>query len=1053
MNEIGKTERETQRRLIQLFRDELGYKYLGDWADRVSNSNIEEEILTRYLREAGYSAAAASSAIYKLNSRATDTNKRIYERNQGVYNYLRYGIEVDADFGKPKDNVWLIDWKHPEKNHFAIAEEVTLKGGNERRPDLVLYINGLAIGTIELKNSRTSIGEGINQSLSNQSEDFNAWFYSTVQFVFAGNDSEGLQYGAIKTPQKFFLQWKEDEDDNTRYKLDKYLLKMCEKKRILELIYDFVLFDGGIKKLPRVHQYMGVKKAQEHVAIRKGGIIWHTQGSGKSIVMVLLARWILENNPNARIAIITDRDELDKQILRVLRESGTLSSEKPDSFYQANSGRDLLGKLKQHSPRIVCSLVHKFGKRDTALKSDQAFEDYIKELEAKPTETVGEIFVFVDECHRTQSGRLHKLMKAIMPNAVFIGFTGTPLLKKDKSTSLEIFGGYIHTYKFSEAVDDEVVLDLIYEARDIDQRLTSQEKIDQWFEMKTKGLNDWQKDELKKKWGTMQSVLSSKDRMEKVVGDIIYDFACKPRLSTERGNAMLVASNIYEACKYYTLFAKSAFKGRCAVITSYDPQAKDISKEEVGANTETDKQFVYNTYTELLKDVTATSGKSKTETYEDNAKQKFTDEPANMKLLIVVDKLLTGFDAPSCTFLYIDKSMQDHGLFQAICRTNRLDGDDKDYGYIVDYKDLFKKVENAIAVYSSELDKSDDAHATSEVLLKDRLQTGKERLDNAIEALLLICEPVESPKGELQYLHYFCGNTEIPEDLKEREPKRTALYKGTVALLRAYGNIADDLSEAGYSESDVARIKQQLKHYVDLRDTIRNAAGETLDLKPYEADMRHLIDTYIEASEPRKISPFDNIGLLDLIVKTGIAEAITDKLSGMKGNREAIAETIENNVRKKIITDSLTDPAFYERMSKLLNEVIADRKAKAIAYEEYLKRIAEIVKKVGAGKAEDTPATLDSPGKRAIYNKLKEMLATQSAHSAVAEANPTYGTPEDRILQLALRIDQTVKRVRPDSWRRVQAKEAVIKSALFAILQDDTQVENVFRIIENQTEY
>ncbi len=1053
MDEIGKPERETQRRLIKLFREELDYKFLGDWSERDGNSNIEETHLANYLKEAGYSATAISSAIYKLNSRATDTNKSLYERNQGVYNYLRYGIEVDAEFGKPKETVWLINWKAPTKNHFAIAEEVTLRGGHERRPDLVLYINGLAIGTIELKNSRVSIGEGINQSLSNQADEFNAWFYSTVQFVFAGSDSQGLQYGTIKTPQKFFLKWKEDEQDNTRYKLDKYLLKMCEKSRIIELMHDFVLFDGGVKKLPRVHQYMGIKNAQEYVAKRKGGIIWHTQGSGKSIVMVLLARWILENNADARIAIITDRDELDKQIIRVLRESGTLSSEKKDSFYQAASGRDLLAKLKEHSPRIVCSLVHKFGKRDTTLKSDQAFEEYIKELEAKPTATVGEIFVFVDECHRTQSGRLHKLMKAIMPNAVFIGFTGTPLLKKDKATSLEVFGGYIHTYKFSEAVDDEVVLDLIYEARDIDQKLGSQEKIDQWFEAKTKGLNDWQKDELKKKWGTMQSILSSKSRMEKVVSDIIFDFSCKPRLSTERGNAMLVASSVYEACKYYTLFEKSAFKGRCAVITSYDPQAKDISKEEIGANTETDKQFVYNTYTELLKDVTAAPGKTKTETYEDSEKQKFTKEPANMRLLIVVDKLLTGFDAPSCTYLYIDKSMQDHGLFQAICRTNRLDGDDKDFGYIVDYKDLFKKVENAIAVYSSELDSSDDQNGSSEVLLKDRLKKGKERLDNALEALALLCEPVESPKTELQYIKYFCGNTEIPEQLKEHEPRRTSLYQNTVALLRAYGNIADDLSEAGYSDTEVNRVRTLLKHYTDLRETIRNAAGETLDLKPYEADMRHLIDTYIEASEPRKISPFDGIGLLDLIVKSGIAQAITDRLNGLKGNREAIAETIENNVRKKIITDSITDHVFFERMSKLLDEVIADRKAKAIAYEEYLKRIAEIIKKVSAGKADDTPTALDTPGKRAIYNKLKELLGTVGPTGNVAEHVAAYDPPNVQVLELAIRIDQTVKKVRPDSWRKVQAKEAVIKSALFGILQDDPQVEAVFHIIENQTEY
>ena len=368
------------------------------------------------------------------------------------------------------------------------------------------------------------------------------------------------------------------------------------------------------------------------------------------------------------------------------------------------------------------------------------------------------------------------------------------------------------------------------------------------------------------------------------MSDIVFDFSVKPRLSSERGNAILVASSIYEACKYFALFQKTPFKGKCAVVTSYNPQAQDVTKEETGANTETDKQFIYNTYTELLKDVDAKPGMTKTETYEERAKELFTKEPANMKLLVVVDKLLTGFDAPPCTYLYIDKSMQDHGLFQAICRTNRLDGEDKDFGYIVDYKDLFKKVENAIAVYTSELDHSAGG-ADPEVLLQDRLKKGKERLDDALEALALLCEPVEPPKGELEHIHYFCGNTEIPTDLKEREPQRAALYKATVALVRAYANIADELEPAGYSTADIARIKEQLDHYLNVREIIRKASGETLDLKAYEADMRHLIDTYIEADEPRKISPFDNMGLLELIVKTGIADAIQRSSAASRATR------------------------------------------------------------------------------------------------------------------------------------------------------------------------
>ncbi|MFZ5531491.1 MAG: type I restriction endonuclease subunit R [Pseudomonadota bacterium] len=1027
MSDIGKSERATQDRVIRLFREEMGYRYLGNRADRDGNSNVEEGPLTEWLTDRGCSAAQIAIATHKLRTEADNPNRTLYANNQAVYNLLRYGVPVKVEAGKVTETVHLIDWANPGNNDFALAEEVTLKGNRERRPDLVLYVNGIAIGVLELKNSRVSIGDGIRQSLSNQRPEFNAGFFSTVQFVFAGNDSEGLQYGTIGTPEKFFLRWKEDEQDNTRFKLDKYLLRMCRKDRLLELMHDFVLFDGGWKKLPRAHQYFGIKAAQRHVDAYKGGIIWHTQGSGKSIVMVLLAKWILENKPKARVVIVTDRDELDKQIEGVFTDVG-------EAIKRTGSGRELMTLLGQAAPRLICSLVHKFGRKDV-----DNFEEFIKELKAQPSPTVGEVFVFVDECHRTQSGKLHRVMKALMPNAVFIGFTGTPLLKQDKSTSLEVFGGYIHTYKFSEAVEDQVVLDLVYEARDIDQTLGSQEKIDAWFEAKTRGLNDWQKDELKKQWGTMQSVLSSRSRMERVVEDIIFDFGVKPRLSSQRGNAILVAASIYEATRYYTLFQKTGFKGRCAVITSYNPLAGHITTEDTGAATETDKEFIFNTYTELLKNIDAKPGMTKTETYEEDMKAKFKKEPANMKLLIVVDKLLTGFDAPSCTYLYIDKAMQDHGLFQAICRTNRLDGEDKDFGYIVDYKNLLSKVGDAIKAYTSELDHSDAGGADPEVLLQDRLAKGRERLDEALEALALLCEPVSRPKGELEHIHYFCGNTEVAADLQEREPQRVALYKGVVALVRAYANVADELDAAGYSPGAIKNIKDSVDRYVKLREIIRKASGESLDLKAYEADMRHLIDTYIKADEPRKISPFGDMPLLELIVTSGIADAIGSLPGGLKGSRDAVAETIENNVRSKIIKEHLNDPAYYEKMSSLLDEIIAERKAKAIEYEAYLRKIGELAKQVQAGYADNTPAQLNTQGRRALYNNLVRQVADSGA--------------EDKVLALALRIDDTIKQVRPDAWRGHQAREQVIKRALYDILQDEKEVERIFLIIRQQQEY
>jgi type I restriction enzyme R subunit len=1049
MSDISKSERETQNRVVALFRDELGYDYLGDWSDRENNRQVEDGLLGDWLTRRGCTTAQIGVVQHKLHTDADNLSRTLYENNHAVYQLLRYGVPVKTEAGQNHQTVHLIDWAEPEANDFAIAEEVTLKGGFERRPDLVLYVNGIAIAVIELKNSRVSIGAGIRQLLSNQRPEFNAWFFSTVQFVFAGSDSEGLQYGTIATPEKFFLKWKEGEADDSRYKLDKYLLKMCRKDRLIELMRDFVLFDGGIKKVPRVHQYFGIKAAQQHAHERKGGIIWHTQGSGKSIVMVMLARWLLQDNPHARVVVITDRDELDKQIERVFSDAG-------ETIYRTHSGRDLMDQLGQASPRLLCSLVHKFG-LDARGRNDTEFEAFLAELQGQPSPAVGEVFVFVDECHRTQSGRLHKVMKALMPNAVFIGFTGTPLLKKDKATSLEVFGGYIHTYKFSEAVADEVVLDLVYEARDINQELGSPEQIDQWFEAKTRGLNDWQKDELKKTWGTLQRVLSSRSRMERVVADIGHDFGVKPRLSSERGNAILVARSILDACRYFSLFQNTPLRGRCAVVTSYNPQARDVTLEETGANTDTDKQFIYNTYTQLLEPVRASPGKSKTETYEDWAKKVFVEEPAHMRLLIVVDKLLTGFDAPPCTYLYIDKSMQDHGLFQAICRTNRLDGDDKDFGYIVDYKDLFKKLVNekgtgALQVYSSELDHSAGG-VDPEVMMQDRLDKGREQLEAALEVLSLLCEPVPPPRTDRSYIHYFCGNTEIASELKEREPRRVALYKAAVALLRAYGNLADDMSGAGYDNGAIARIKSDVKRYTDLREVIRRASGESLDLKPYEADMRHLIDTYIEAKAPRKISPFDNLGLLDLIMQTGMAEAIDQLPQGIKNSKDAIAETIENNVRSKIIQEHLNNPAYYDKMSSLLDEVIKFRKEQADKYEEYLKKIADLVGKVQVGHADDTPEALKrSPGLRAIYDNLV-MPPARPPRVNIADGAGPLPTPDPK-LSLAVAIDEAVKRIRNAGWREHAARENRIKrEALLPLLNDVAEVERIFQIIKQQQEY
>lgn len=1037
MNTPGQRERITQNRVVQLFRKELDYTYLGDWEERENNNNIEEDELIKYLLATGYPQTLINKALHELRTTATNFNDSLYTTNKNVYQLLRYGVKVKATASDNYETVQLINWKEPTKNNFAIAEEVTIKGDKTKRPDVVLYINGIALGVLELKRGINDVGEGIRQNITNQDDRFIQPFFATIQLVMAGNDTQGLRYGAIGTKAKWFLKWKEDIEDNSRNPLDKYLLKMCAKERFLELIYDFILFDGGIKKLPRVHQYFGIKAAQEYVNRYEGGIIWHTQGSGKSITMVLLAKWILQNNPKARVAILTDRTELDDQIEGVFQEAG-------EDIYRTSSGKDLMYQLTQAKPRLLCSLVHKFGKR-----SKENFGEFIKELLANPIPVMGEVFVFVDEAHRSQSGKLHRTMKAVLPNAVFIGFTGTPLLKKDKQTSLEVFGRYIHTYKFNEGVDDKVILDLIYEARDIDQKLSSPQKVDDWFLAKTKGLNDFQTAVLKKKWGTMQKVMSSKSRMSKIVTDIVLDFSTKPRISEEKGNAILVAHSIYEACEYYKLFQQTEFKGRCAVITSYNPNAGDVRTEDTGEHTETQKQAIYNLYEEILKDVKAHANKTKTETYEDISKSKFKKEPNNMKLLIVVSKLLTGFDAPSCSYLYIDKNMQDHGLFQAICRVNRKDTPDKDFGYIIDYRDLFEQVGDAVAVYTEDLATDDFDKKDIGILLKDRLSAGKERLDNALEELALLCEAVEPPKERMDYIRYFCGNTELTEDLKASEAQRMALYKKTVALIRAYANIADEITEAGYSKKEIIQIEKDVDFYLNLREEIKKASGETLDIKDYEADMRHLIDTYIQAEESEVISPFGDMPLLEIISKSGIADAIDSLPNGLKKNKEAVAETIENNVRKKIITDHLIDPAYFEKMSALLDALIKERKENAITYAEYLKRIGELANQVSNGQNVDSPQTLKTQGVRALFNNLNQNE------------------------KLALQLDEKIKIESPADWRGHTAKENVVRRSIYEVLTNNEDeindeslvqdppsdygikklVEKIFNIVREQQEY
>ena len=1042
MPNIGDSERKTQNRVVKFFRDKLHYTYLGNLHDSV-NSNIMQDKLLAWLVKRGYSEKLASNAVDALVKASTNLQQGLYHANKEVYSLLKYGAKVKETVDQPPQTVYFISFDEPLTNDFYIAEEVTVVGGNTKRPDVVIYVNGIALAVIELKKSSVSVSNGIRQNLTNQKANFIEKFFTTVQFCMAGNDSEGLRYGTLLTPEKHYLEWKADgfaEHPDERdavdvevqehceeipAKLEKQLFAMFFKKRFLDLVHNFVIFDKGIKKVCRYNQYYAIKRAQHRLIDKKrGGIVWHTQGSGKSLTMVWFSKWILANNPNASVLIVTDREELDEQIEKNYKGVD-------ERIVRTRSGRDLLERLNSFEDRLICSLVHKFGKRGTD-SSEKDYEKYIRDLKASLPEgfkAKGDMVVFVDECHRTQSGKLHEAMRTILPKAIFIGFTGTPLLKKDKKTSLETFGGYIHTYKFNEGVRDGVVLDLRYEARDVPQDITSQSRIDAWFDAKTVGLTPRAKAKLKTHWGSLQKIFSSRSRLEQIANDIIFDFATKARLMDGNGNAILVAGSVYSACRYYEIFQSKNFK-KCAIISSYTPQAGDLRTDTVSDEEETETFEKYSTYLNMIGvDPTAekTQIAAKVAEFEKEAKRKFVEEPANMKLLIVVDKLLTGFDAPSCTYLYIDKAMHDHGLFQAICRVNRLDGESKEFGYIVDYKELFGDLADAMNKYTAGAFEAFDAEDV-EGLLKDRTAEAKRFFESTLDELDELCEGVESPREELDYIHYFCGESGADEEQDEAYARiREKLYKLVGRLLRAFAEIKPRMNDAGYSAAEQQKLEAKVTFYVSLRETIGRASGDFIDLKAYEPGMRYLIDNYISASESQEIGSTSDFTLLDFILTQ------EEKLKGEadKGEQESAAETIENNIRKKVVERMVINPAYYAKMSSILEQLILDRKRGVIAYGQLLETYMQLAKNVT--KPEDNsryPESIRASGAlRALYDNCGE----------------------DE--QAAIKLHKAIIKAKQEGFRNNPVKENKIKRALYQILNDEDEVERVYQIVVEQEEY
>ncbi|GAA8594545.1 HsdR family type I site-specific deoxyribonuclease [Helicobacter pylori] len=985
-----KTEKEVQKQVIETFKS-MGYAYLGDLT-KSDNENINRESLKAWLVKNQKINHERWQRIEHEINKALEND--LYEANQKFYELLIYGVKTKISQNEPTQISWLIDWKDVSKNEFSVAEEVSVKGPNTKRPDMVLYVNGIALGVLELKNSSVSVESAIRQNLDNQKKEFIRDFFKTIQLVMAGNESQGLRYGVIETKEKHYLSWKEEGVQKNLFETIECFLK---KERFLEFIHDFLIFDKGQKKCARFHQYFAVKKTQEFIKREEGGIIWHTQGSGKSLTMVWLAQWLRKNIKQARILIVTDRRELDAQIQGVFDGIG-------EAIYRADSKKDLLSVLFENKKFLVGSLVHKFDDND--LK-----QPVLKEW-----------VVLVDECHRTQSAKLHKAMKSLLPNAIFIAFSGTPLLKQDKKTSQEVFGDYIHCYKFNEAVSDKVVLDLNYEARSVDQYVSSPEKLDEYFELKTQCLNDIAKTELKKKWVNLQKVFSTKDRLDRIVQDIVLDMAKLPRLSNGKGNAMLVAESVYNACRYFELFLETELKDKVAVITSYEPNITDL--KDCG-DSESEESYKYRTYCKMLQNFFNEKDEkkalNKTKEFEEEVKKRFINEPARMKLLIVVDKLLTGFDAPSLTYLYIDKKMQDHGLFQAVCRVNRLDGEDKDFGCIIDYSDLFDSLQEAHSDYTNgafENYEREDIQG----LISDKAQKIKKKLEEARDQLRSLCESVKEPKDETGYIAYFCGS-----DLEKNAQKRRLFYQLVGAFLRMFVEL-NNLEKPIYSKEEMQKIKQEAEFYRHLQKAVGLSSGDSVDLKSYSEEMRRILDAYIKATDSETLIKIEDQGLCEVLAQMNVND-FNKALSQAFKNESSMAESIANNTKKRIIEKEASDPKYYEKLSSLLNDLINQFREKKLTYLEYLQQIHDLAKQVIYKENKNYPKKINTNALKTLYDNLDENEA------------------------LALETDACIRGNKKDGWVGHNQKEKNLKIALRKIINDEGLLENAFNLAKHIKEY
>lgn len=986
---------DSQKPAINLLR-KLGWSYITPeetikQRGSLLSNVILEDILAERLnainsfeykdKEYPFSHSNIQSAINVLKNIPEES---LVKTNENIHDLLTLGKSFNETIQGDRKAYTMkyIDWDNPENNAYHITDEFVVEGIKEkRRPDIVLFINGIPFVVIENKrrDKNASVIEGISQHIRNQKREEGIpklFHYSKLLLAVQPNE---VKYGAVGTPEKFWAVWKEDnekevqkiinstkngikKEDREATIQDKSLLSLCSIDRILEFVYKYLVYDGPNIKVPRYQQYFAVQNTIERVKEtdktnkRKGGVIWHTTGSGKSLTMVMISKALAldKDISSPRVVIVTDRIDLDRQIHDTFKSCGKV-------VQKAKSGSDLIELLQDKGNEIITTIIDKF---QTATKNTSFIDNSEN------------IFVLVDESHRSQYGTAHINMKRVLPNACYIGFTGTPLMKNEKSTARK-FGGFIHKYTIDQAVKDGAVLPLLYEGRSA-QLSVNKQQIDKGFQRLSSNLNEEAQKDLKKKFASISRIYES----EQVVNEIAYDISKHYTQNWQGGvfKAQLAVPRIETAIRYQKYFEEQTdpnLKINTAVVFTPPDSRQDY--DDVWKETSNEAKKYWATLMEKY------NGQ---EEYERYIISKFQDEGTEVELIIVVSKLLTGFDAPRNTILYLAKPLHSHNLLQAIARVNRLFSG-KEHGHIIDYVGILGKLDEALTSYAAFEDFDEEDLTNTIVDVSDEIRKVPVHHANVWD-----CFKGVYNKKDIEALERHLAYKDLREDFYEA----LSLYARTLQTALASNEFYIE-----FSEEQIEFYKQELKMFVKLRVSLQNRYAEVVSYKEYEPRVKKLLDTYVQADDVIVITKE-----LNIFDKQMVNEAIEEYGKTPASKADFIAHKM-----KKVITENMEkDEAFYKKFSQLLEDVIKSFQENRISEAEYLKAILNIRDQFEKGYLEDIPETLlNKPEARAFFGVLSEVFENSFGKEIAIQQ-------KDVLANIGIDISKIIEKLIIRDWKK-----------------------------------